>query len=515
MSGYKNVTLDSIVKTLNNCNIPVNDKTLGIAVTAYISSETNKDEQQFVKELTHKLKQTPLDIHHVVGKDLDLLKHINDDCLLKRLAINSSAFMQLPVNTVLIMGLAIFSSVACRRFKIKYRDFDAVPIGLYAIAEQPSGTGKSRCLSSFQKPFFEQYHEASVTRSHRIAKLIHAVENNTATDFEIEELDKLKNNPLPNLFTTNATAEGLERILPMNHGCFSAVSSEQGLFNSLFGKTYSNGVSNNDLILNGFDGGKITVSRVTREGFSGSVVGSVVCFAQQGSIDLVVEDSNGSGLSERFIMLNEPHRLGLRDHEKTFFIDYELLEEYKKVCADYKEVFESPCRFEELSELTISANGHDLIAKYRNELEPHLADGKKLSNSTLRGAVSKIDIQIMKIAANLHLINGNWFKNELEDDLIKTAIKIANDLLFIQVEILNAKGVIGIKAEYESILSYLSANKYKTEREIIMSRKCVKPFKSYSGGVSDLIRSTIQEMVADGLIIQGIQDGTKIVYSVA
>lgn len=506
MNEQKQVILppiDQILKTLKNCDIPINEESLNTVISAYKSTG---ELPKTVNVLDKQLK---------VGRGLNLINHIKDDCLLKRLAINSSEFMQLPVNTVLMMGLAIFSSVASRRFKIKYRDFDAVPIGLYAIAEQPSGTGKSRCLSFFQKPFFEQYHEASVTRSHKIAKLIQAEANNTATELEIEELNDLKNNPMPNLFTTNATAEGLERILPLNKGCFSAVSSEQGLFNSLFGKTYSNGVSNNDLILNGFDGGKITVSRVTREGFSGSVVGSVVCFAQQGSIDMVVEDSNGTGLSERFIMLNEPHKLGTRDHEKTFFIDYELIEEYKKVCAEYREVFENNCRFEELSELTISSHGHDLIAKYRNELEPHLADGKKLSNSTLRGAVSKIDIQIMKIAANLHLINGNWYQPQLDDDLITTAIKIANDLLFIQVEILNAKGVIGVKAEYECILTWLSSNPYKTEREIILSRKSVKPFKSYSGSVSDLIRETINEMVADGLIISSIKDNTKIVYSVA
>jgi hypothetical protein len=51
----------------------------------------------------------------------------------------------------------------------------------------------------------------------------------------------------------------------------SAVSSEQGLFNTLLGSCYGNDkTSNNDLLLNGFDGGAMSSLRVTRSGYIGA-----------------------------------------------------------------------------------------------------------------------------------------------------------------------------------------------------------------------------------------------------
>ncbi len=119
--------------------------------------------------------------------------------------------------------------------------------------------------------------------------------------------------PLPSLFVTNSTPEGLEKSLYFSKGFFSAISSEKGLFNSLFGKSYGNGENNNDIVLNGFNGDYVATSRATREGYVGHVSGGIVCFAQAGSVETVLEASNGSGLSERFFMIVEPHNLGIRD----------------------------------------------------------------------------------------------------------------------------------------------------------------------------------------------------------
>jgi Protein of unknown function (DUF3987) len=92
-------------------------------------------------------------------------------------------------------------------------------------------------------------------------------------------------------------------------------------------------------------------------------------------------------------------------------------------------IIRNPKEFEGLSNLTISKNGHSKINQYRNRIEPHLVDGGKFSHVSLRGAASKINMQIMKIAANLHLIDGGEHVPEVADKHVDAAIDIANELL--------------------------------------------------------------------------------------
>ncbi|MFI3222766.1 MAG: DUF3987 domain-containing protein [Methylococcaceae bacterium] len=77
----------------------------------------------------------------------------------------------LPVNTVLIAGLSVFSSIACRKYCVSYESGGTLPIGLYSVLEQPSGTVKSRALKVFQKPFKAIQKRAQVRVMQRIAEL--------------------------------------------------------------------------------------------------------------------------------------------------------------------------------------------------------------------------------------------------------------------------------------------------------------------------------------------------------
>jgi hypothetical protein len=93
--------------------------------------------------------------------------------------------------------------------------------------------------------------------------------------------------------------------------------------------------------------------------------------------------------------------------------------------------------------LKISSDGMKEIVKFRQAIEPELADGKMYSNTMLRGAMGKADKQIIKIACLLH-ITENWkqggrqqttvLKNTVVsaiaifDQLSQTYIKAADDL---------------------------------------------------------------------------------------
>lgn len=430
-------------------------------------------------------------------KTVDLLQFIDDSHLLKRLSLEVANAFHLPQSTVFLMGMAVFSSVSCRKFAVNYQDNkNALPIGLYAIAEQPSGVGKSRCLNVFQAKFSEIHKAISQERKKQINHLLKDKElaGGELNETQQEQLFDLQNSKMPQLFTTNATPEGLERTLADNKGMFAAISSEQGLFNSLFGKTYSNGANNNDVVLNGFDAGFINVNRAGRDGYSGNVTGAVVCFAQQGSVETILDASQGTGLSERFLMLVEPHKLGTRDHSKTNQLSERLVLEYEAFCDFALEVFSQPTDYNELSRLFVTTDGFKLIADYQNTIEPHLADSGKYSFPALRGVASKINMQIMKLAANLHLLDGGFFRPYIDDKHIRAAIQIADRLLQHQLKMMRDKGIIGIKAEWQAILSLFESNNAPlTYRQIIQARYQTKPFKD-TQSPSEAIKKTLDEL---------------------
>ena len=140
-----------------------------------------------------------------------------------------------------------------------------------------------------------------------------------------------------------------------------------------------------------------------------------------------------------------------------------------------------------------------------------MADGGKFSHISLRGAAAKADMQVMKIAANLYLADRNedTFFDFINDKYIDSAINISNALLEANLKLCQTKGVMGIKAEFSAIIVLFEDNpKPRIERAIIQSRSKVSPFKEYSGNKSQLIRSTLNEMVKQRLLAKTTANGT-------
>lgn len=447
-------------------------------------------------------------------RNVDLLKHLDDGNLLKNLSIQTAACCQLPANTVLVALLGVFSSVSCRKWVVDYQYGGSLPIGIYAIIEQPSGTGKTRCLTVGQNPFFRIKGEVIKGYREHVKQLQNIPEPSDPQAEELKELLARKSAVNSRLFVSNATAEGFEHTLSSTNGFFSAISSEQGLFNSLLGSSYSKGDPNNDLILNGFDGGHISSCRVSRDGYYGSVIGGVTLFAQQGSVEKILSCSNGTGMSERFLMLAEPHFLGQRDHLKKIHMDSTIETDYALKCEFSRDIFNQPGSTADLLSLKIMDSGHLLIAKFRQSIEPHLVDGGRYSHISVRGAAGKVNMQVMKIAANLHLLSRqDDFNPIIPDSVITSAIGIAHDLLEVNLALCKAKGLIGEKAQFTAILNLFEGNhRPMTERQIIQSRARVSPFKDFTGNKSDLIREALAGLEFEGLLASLVVDGAKRYY---
>lgn len=482
----------------------------------YVKCQDSKPEKPNVLDEIYMLRngdtkeKPPID--SILDKDVkyssvDLLQYVDDGHILKRLSCQIAEETCLPKSTVFLAVLGVYSSIAVRSFSVCYPNGEPLPIGLYVVLEQPSGTSKSRCLKIAQEPF----HVMSESILNKIKKglaILLAKKNKQGLSEDDEEQLNILNAQLKSfqsIFTTNTTSEGLEKQLAESNGFFSCVSSEQGLFNVLFGGAYKTDskANNNDVVLNGYDGGYINSSRVTRKGYCGRVAGGIVCFAQTGSIETLLNSSNGTGLSERFLMLVEPHSLGKRDHLRKINHDSTVTTEYTRSCDNFRHVIESPKKFNELSAITISDSGFLMISNYLNTIEKDLADGGKFSHASLRGAAAKINMQIMKIAANLYLaVNEITAWNTVIDDkYIDSAISISNALLGSNLMLCQTKGVMGKKAEYDAILALYENNpRARIERAIIQSRSKVSPFKEYSGNKSELIRSTLNDMVKQKLL---------------
>jgi hypothetical protein len=427
---------------------------------------------------------------------VDLLKHIDDRHLIKQLSLSIAAATHLPPSTVFLNGLGVFSSIATRVWRISYQYSGTVPIGMDTVTEQPSGAAKTRCLNTFLLPFQKVHRKHAATCLELIAKL-------GDSDEDEEEKKRLEDVINVTFMVTNATPEALDESLHTTKGFFSAISSEQGLFNSLLGLSYGEGkANNNDLLLSAFNGDYVATIRRGRVGYRGFVGGAVVLFAQNGSVETILNQSNGTGLSERFLMLAEPHNLGKRDWTKPQHIDDWCVDEYAKICEPLaSKVFMNPTDYNDLPALTIDNDGWRLIYDFRNKIEPHLKDGGRFSHISLRGAAGKVDIQIMKIAANLHLLKGHALVPKIiPNDLVISAIRIVDDLLEAHLDMLKDKGVAGDKAEWQSVIKYLSGKKGVTMREMTNSLKATLPFKTMTGSKNAAIRTAVAEMIEQGVL---------------
>uniref|UniRef100_A0A6M5CB08 Helicase n=1 Tax=Vibrio phage Vc1 TaxID=1480731 RepID=A0A6M5CB08_9CAUD len=129
----------------------------------------------------------------------------------------------------------------------------------------------------------------------------------------------------------------------------------------------------------------------------------------------------------------------------------------------------------------------------RQELEPDLADGGKYSHTMLRGALGKMDKQVIRIASVLHVIR-NWFNEEgtptksreIEMETMQEALVIFGELSKTYINAANASGYAGDEAEMskliEIIIKLAKQNKGITNsRAIYESARKVRPFVGQAG----------------------------------
>lgn len=436
------------------------------------------------------------------------------------LAIKQAHDAQFPASTAILVALTSFSSTLGLSCCTTYPNGSKMPLGIYFIGEQPPSSAKSRLLNFFNSPVQEAISELNKKRFKHNSEFKKA--NKEKLDPESEGM------PIIKVLSGNITPEALEqKHCNSNLGYFSLASAEQGLPNTFLGLTRGIDRSNdNDLLLKAFNGEFHSSERITRSGFSGLVHGSFLCIAQDGSINTILTQSQSTGLAERFILYVEPNMLGERNfttHEAVTHESevYAYEEAIVRLVNKIDELPNKAPALKDLRVLKLSDSSWLEIRKFRDSMEPLIADGAKYSHSIMRGFVGKLDIQVMKIAATLH---GSFHALESESGNIPETISshwvnLALKMFFVCIErvylLLHEMEIIGLSAQESSILQlFQSKNRPLNMREITQSRIKVNPFKSMSSNKTEAVRHTVDVLLIKNEIHQ-VHDlrNAKVKYS--
>lgn len=434
-------------------------------------------------------RQDQLETTNTTKPDLlNLLKHLPEGNF-KQYVVDVAMMCNIHSSTSLLVALGVVSAIAGRVFAVQYPNGERLPVTEYIICGAVPGSGKSRMLKNYQRPIFDGYKEAVKAFKER--------------EKQAEEAGEPFEEKAPISFLSDSTMEGLEPMLSNTDGYFALASAEQGVINTLIGASYGGDgrKNNNDLALKGFNGEYHASSRTTRSGYTGEVVGSITCFAQEGAIETILQKSDGTGMAERFLMLAEPTLLGTRDHTKRHYPQEYSQNCYNRIVKDLaKTAFIKPIPFDELPAYRLSDQDWHAIALFRNEIEPYLADGGKYSSATMRGIASKVDMHIMKISALLACLYDKPI-GLIPSEYVNSAISIMRDMLDYSLNLLFEIGVVGFDAEEDCIINYLGEKKSATSRQIQQAKAKVKPFKE-SHKPYDTIRQTIDRLIKNGVVAE-------------
>jgi hypothetical protein len=439
-------------------------------------SRANTDNQNNI------LEHTPYRV------SINLDRFLNENTPFKQWVSEISALSNIPINTTFLIGLGVISGITSKKYAVYNSNYQSLPIGLFILTEQCSVSLKSGVLSYFQAPIFKY-----------ISDIERRIKYDASIDKEAyqQRLNCLNNHFVP---ITTITLPALRKKMKSLNSFCSLVSSEQSLINTLCH-------NENDFFSSMFEGTFTRVVDDRGEVYRGYPAGNIVCFAPKGGIEKIFAASKHSELITNFLMITENPRVGKRVYKQREE-KKALLDQYAARCQI---LLEQASRYElnteNLIKLKVCDEGWELIFDHRNLIEHYLADVFTY-DAIMVTLFDKVEAQILKLATNLYLLDADleelFDESEIPLIYVESAIHISNEALRLFFITCEEKGLLGLKLQYESILSMFmnkGSNYKRTERQIIQSRSKVNPFNRLLGNKSDYIRAQLKEMVNHDLLI--------------
>lgn len=414
----------------------------------------------------------------------------------------------IAISSNITLSLSVFSGLTSKRYQCAYQDGCPVSIGMYATIEQSSGANKSLALRILLEPLnkmieprMSECKSIIQDREKQLDKLNESLAGCTTKEdraYYKEQIAKTKNlvkkfekkrNRLLNMMPiTNITPAALDAMLTTTDGFFFAATSEQGFVNSILGLRQNPKFNNNDLLLNGREGGYVNSNRVGSKSYSGRVCGVIVIFAQEGVIGSLLDASGNTGLAERSLMISEPSSIGYRDRITDKINGDHILEQYAKRCEFFKIYVddENALCHDSLITLKISADGWRHIAHFEQELEYKMRPGGEFSQHIMLRVIGKTKMQVMSIAANLYLLHTENPPTSASDDpfipdeFVVMAVSMFDQLIIGVRGYCERKGLISDVPQLNAVYNVFigkSENAAFTQQELKKRLHQVKPFK--------------------------------------
>lgn len=339
--------------------------------------------------------------------------------ILTEFAKSVATTMQFRVDSVYLHGLGVVSSAMIRNFR--YLRFGIPkPPGLYTIASQPSGAGKSgvnnylvspirRAVSEYNKANKPKREEVKIRLEEKMqsrkGKKVGVNERVALGDDIMRIEDELKDVQEYVYGVTDATPEGLEeKCVAVNDGVFTIVSDEAEAVTVLIGANYSEGNANLGIMLSGWEGGHQHSLRTGRGGFRGEIYGAIAVLAQKSVIDAILSAGRGNaggsrGAAERFLAISEPDNFDNMNAHSYTPINEDLRGIYRETMHNI--FYQSPVNIE------FSADAVYELNTVKARLISMVKTGGRYNDSFMQSVAIKGDVQVSKIATVLHVL-ANW-----------------------------------------------------------------------------------------------------------
>lgn len=400
-----------------------------------------------------------------------------EDTLIGKAADEASVIYEFPRETANLIALGLVSHVVQLGYSTVFGMHRPLPCGLYVASEQGKAASKSALFDAIKggaDDTIESWNKDIIKNKKKALKEF----DPDKEEIPEEAMKDIMSNALQ-VFITNPTPEALEHQAGLQHGVFSVASTEKTALNVLFGGMYSDDRSegkNYELSLSGFVGEKPKVLRIKREALMTRASGAITILSQPGTVQQIMAASSNTGLSERFLMLVEP-RLTKADLEKIWSKEANKSKPFlrtldavlTKVINHVKNL--QAYDIDGRTRLKFSKESEDFINDYRKKCKLRTYDTEDVfSNEMITGFLMKSDMQVMKIAAILHvtesLINGDHVPQTIDHRYVIIAHATVFSLMRGIPIICEQAGLIGNDSLIELISGYLKGKGKKTKRQI-------------------------------------------------
>lgn len=428
-----------------------------------------------------------------------------------------------PQALAVMAVLGVLSACLTQYLVIQPKEGWEEPVNIYTLIALPPANNKSLVLNQATAPLIlwekeqaqilgpeikKQKSERKTqeriieTRRAVAAKAESAKQQQLIEEIKNMESELIEPQALPRLFANDATPEALTQNAFEQGGRFAIFSDEGGILETLSG-LYTRGQANVDILLKGFDGGDLRVSRKDRTVDFNPLL-TIVLAVQPIILQKMAEKRafHGNGLIERFLFVVPQSKVGFRTHQ-TPPVPITLKRDYQKKILDLLQMTQgnskssSPPRAFTLSQSAL-AEWQDFQKLIELQLRP---EGKLHSCAGSGGKLCGI---ALRIAGLFHVAEFGLGSSVIQAPTMVKALELITLLsehLLVAFDSMGADLITrGAKEIYEWILSEKRSEFRKTE---VLDR-----FKNSRFGKTAVLNPSLLELIERN-IIQSRREQTR------